>query len=155
MSVLAVPASLTVALVRAVARRDTDQVAFVKECAREIERRNWRIAELEAMVGQRAVIVAKLRLTPVEQGIAGVLASLPGIVTRASIFTAVYGARPEADQPAADVIDVHIHKVRKRLKAYQIPLINHHGLGWIVPDVNKPALRELLGLAPIERKASV
>ena len=154
--------SLTTVLAKAIASGNTAQAAFAKSVQREIEARDDRIDELLALIGLKASLPCLIKLQPDSRRIARLIAGRGGLVSRGDIYVAVYGAKPECDQPVPKVIDVQIHRIRKAFAEYAagfadpvereantITILTEHSCGWHIPLLHKSKARELLGLAPV------
>jgi DNA-binding response OmpR family regulator len=112
----------------------------------EVQRLRDRIEELESVlgVGHEDVTAYKraLKLTTEQAKVLGLIAKR-GTVTRESIFTVLYGARPDCDQPAdVRIVDVIVCHVRKRLHdAVGVELETVWGVGFRMSSAGKSALR--------------
>ena len=121
----------------------------------EIERLRDRIEELEQVLGVGSDDVARYRnalgITIEQAKILGLLMRRAGTVTRASIFTVLFGARPDCDQPTDDkVIDVHVCKLRKPLRRLGVEIRPDWGFGYFITRNEKAALRAYLEAPPVE-----
>lgn len=54
------------------------------------------------------------------------------VVRRDFIYTALYGIRPESDQPDMTIVKVYICKIKRRLREAQAPyrIESSYGVGW-------------------------
>jgi DNA-binding response OmpR family regulator len=87
---------------------------------KEIARLRDRIEELEELLGMELPWPRpNLSLTPQEEKVLALLLRAEGrLVTRDFAFAAIYGGRPECDEPdyGAKLIDVWIFKLRVKIK---------------------------------------
>lgn len=108
----------------------------------EIERLRDRVAELEEMLGIRFELPNALGLTPLEARIVGVLIKRE-IASRDYIYWAVYGDLPDCDQPDIKTIEVHIVKIRRKLAAHGISILNRYNVGYYVDKQTRDTLKKL------------
>lgn len=115
----------------------------------ELEQLRDRVAELERIIGLNEAIPLGKLLRPSGQWIgacepmAGILLSRE-FVGRETAFIALYGGRPEQDQPDIKIIDIIICRLRQALQPYQITVNTAWGRGYYMTAVNKAALRQLV-----------
>lgn len=114
-----------------------------------------RVAELDALLGVGNDDVSRL-LTVVDATLQqcemiGFMLKR-AVATRTALFIALFGARPECDQPDMKLIDVQMVKVRKALEKLGIEVRIEWGSGgWNIPAADKAKLRHLMsgeGVAP-------
>lgn len=115
----------------------------------EEQRLRDRVEELEGIlgVGKSDVMAYRrvLRITPDQAKILGMLAKRTETVTKTSIFTVLYGARPDCDQPGdVRIIDVEVCKLRKSLRLKGICLRTDWGAGYSMSQADKAKLRSLM-----------
>ena len=118
----------------------------------ELERLQNRIEELESVLGVGKDEVTIYRrafgLTRDQARILGLLFKRNATVTRGSIYTVLYGSRPDCDQPEDKIIDVQICKMRKQLRAVGVEIKVDWGFGYRMPQADKQKLRAYLGKLP-------
>lgn len=157
---MALPLSLASEIARAAARNDAAQIAFLAGMKREFEAREDRIDELSELLGIKPGLPCLIHLQPDSKRIARILATRAGLVGRGVIYAAVYGGKPECDQPGPKIIDVQICRIRKAFASFAsgftdpaqravntVTILTEHGCGWHIPAGQKPKARELLGLS--------
>lgn len=114
----------------------------------ELERLRDRVEELEGVLGVRrediAVYRAALGITREEAKILGLVAKRNVTVTRGSIYTVLYGTRPDCDQPEVKIIDVLVCRMRKPLRAIGSDIRSEWGTGYYMTQADKAALRAFL-----------
>jgi len=85
----------------------------------ELQRLRDRVEELERLVGLDRDLAMRIRhawrVTPEESRVLAILVKR-AFATHDTIYTILYGARPECDQPEMKIVDVMICKVRKSLR---------------------------------------
>ncbi len=108
----------------------------------EIERLRDRIEELETLLGLRLSLPNVLGLTPIEEKIVGLLVARD-IVSRDYIHSCLYGHLPECDQPEPKTVEVHICKIRNKLKARGFfGIRNRYNVGYYIEAATRAALKE-------------
>lgn len=112
----------------------------------ELERLRERVRELEAVLGLRIDLPNALGLTPIETRIVGILISRE-IVSGEAIFSAVYGGKPYADQPDQKVVEVHLVKIRRKLRKHGVKIKNSYGVGYYIEKADRAKLKELAAYA--------
>jgi two-component system cell cycle response regulator CtrA len=85
-----------------------------------------------------------LKLRPIECRILGFLVNKDKVGRRDAIYTAVYGGRPECDQPAVRLVDVYICRIRAALRGCDIKMVTVFGLGWAIAAADKAKLNAWL-----------
>jgi DNA-binding response OmpR family regulator len=108
----------------------------------ELQRALDRIEELEELLGLNLKLPNEFDLTPTEMQCVGAIVRR-GIVNQEAIYTAVYGSRPESQQPDIKIIDVYICKIRKKLAAKGYALKNNFGVGYYFAPGERDALKQL------------
>ncbi len=63
------------------------------------------------------------------------------LVQAKSLYTMLYGMRPECDQPDEDVVAVHLCKLRKALDLFDIAITTRWGFGWYFDAETKARIR--------------
>lgn len=123
----------------------------------EVRRLQDRVDELMRVLGQDRSTVSKLRatfdLTPDQGRILGLIVSR-NIVSHGSIFTVLYGARPECDQPDAKTLDVQVSYLRGKLLEHGIIIKTVWGEGYLLTADMKAKVRQLVALATTEELAA-
>ncbi|MCZ7564720.1 MAG: helix-turn-helix domain-containing protein [Burkholderiales bacterium] len=117
---------------------------------REVERLRDRVAELEELVGLRAEFPSRLGLTHTESMLFGLLVKR-GMCTRDAIYAAMYGTRPDGDQPEMKIIDAYVCKIRRKLAARRVPVKIEcaWGRGYYLDEASRAAAKALvIGGAP-------
>ena len=113
----------------------------------EVEALKDRIRELEWLLGLRRQW-PKPRLKGIRVigwQMIGLLLRWP-LVTHDVAFRAIYGGRPEADQPKnVHIITTVIHRLRIALRPYDIIIEGQYGSGYYLDAKNKQRLAELVG----------
>lgn len=112
----------------------------------ELQRLRDRVEELEHLLGIEQTFTGHLRvifnLSEEQARVLGVLLSKP-MATEDVLYAALYGDRPECDQPGAEAtIRKHIHFLRKRLKPHSIEIANVWGHGWCLSEDHKRIVKE-------------
>lgn len=111
-----------------------------------------RVDELEAVIGLKPRVPPSLPLTPNEADILGMALAASGVLTKERIAVALYGGRPDCDQPASPLksIKVMVCRLRKKLAAAdpEIKIAttiegDYHG-GLYMTAANKSRVRALL-----------
>lgn len=106
-----------------------------------VERLQDRIDQLEDALGLKLRLPNEYGLTPLEMKILGLLVKR-GIVHRDTIFDALYGALPESDQPNPKVVEVHICKIRRKLKSRELYIGTYVGVGYhLAPNTSREIKR--------------
>jgi DNA-binding response OmpR family regulator len=137
--------SVAAELMRAAASGSNAQVAAMRGLRDYAQRLEDRIAELESLLGIN--MPAILGLTKTQTVILGMLVAAPsGVVGTGAIITALYGARPEADQPKGPekVIHVQVNSLRKKLGTRDIAIETRASVGYFMTSANKARVRALL-----------
>jgi len=108
----------------------------------ELERLRDRVEELEELIGLTIDLpFYRLALSPTQARLLGLLLKRD-FVTRDFAFVAMYGGRPEADQPDIKCIDIYIHFLRKKLDQYGISIRTRGG--YFMEPADKKRLYEVL-----------
>lgn len=114
--------------------------------ANELQRLRDRVEELEELLGvhgeDKIDPLVSLALTPMERRVLGVIYRWE-LVRRPKLYTLLYGARPECDQPAIKLLDVWVSKVRRYLTPFGIMIDHQDGAGWFMTEENKAKLAAL------------
>ena len=117
----------------------------------ENQRLRDRVEELEMLLGKDTSLASKLCAAyQIEPEMADVLALIfnRNFVSHQSMFTVLFGARPDCDQPDPRVMDVQICKLRRKLRPYGITIKTQWGQGWSMPVASKDRLRAMLRALP-------
>jgi hypothetical protein len=121
----------------------------------ELQRLRDRIDELEQVLGVDRTLTNRLRgALGISRDQARMLGVLIGrnVVTHEAMYTVMYGARPECDQPSLKIMDVQLCKLRGRLKPHGITFRTLWGEGWQMPMEEKAKVRALL--VPVDQADS-
>jgi hypothetical protein len=107
-----------------------------------------RVQELEALLGVGNDDVSRLMTvldaTPQQCEMVGFMLKR-AVATRTGMFIALFGARPECDQPDMKLIDVQMVRVRVALGALGIEVHTAWGAGgWSLSTTDKARLRRLM-----------
>lgn len=113
----------------------------------EIQRLKDRIAELESVIGITTAMPETFfpgvrPKVPAKQ-LLGMLLARP-FVTRDAAYEALFGDRPECDQPQPKYIDVIICSLRKSLRRFDIEISTEFGHGFFIDKANKERVRAAL-----------
>lgn len=98
---------------------------------------------LKAYTGAGLMIDSDVGLTPYEEKIASLLA-VREIVTKDMIYDALY--HDEEVDRTHKTVDVFIHKMRPKLRKFDIEIKNRPHRGWYVEGDGRMELRSLFGL---------
>jgi hypothetical protein len=113
----------------------------------ELERMRDRLLQLEQILGIDSSETGRIReafgLEPDLARIMGMLLKR-NFVSHESLYTVMYGHRPECEWPDAKVLDVQICKLRRRLKPFEIAIVTRWGEGWSISVANKVKARAVL-----------
>lgn len=114
----------------------------------EIQRLRDRIEQLEEMLGINPSTMTKISLS---LGVTKSQAKMLGILMKREVVSwdamhfALYGDRPEADQPESEAnLRKHIIHLRRRLEPTGIKVDAVYGLGWKLANEHKAKLREMV-----------
>lgn len=90
----------------------------------ELDAAGARIEELEALLGLKLSVPSELGLSAQCVEILGMLLAAPGVVTLASLESALFGGRPDADWPMLPrrVIYVQMTRLRRVLGQHKISI---------------------------------
>jgi DNA-binding response OmpR family regulator len=131
--------------------RKNPQIQFVgRRAMTELERLRYRVEELEQILGVGPDDVALIkRALPVRKSEAGVLSMLAKrnvTLSKDAIVTAMFGGRPECDQPDARIVDVYISRLRTALResGTGIEISTDWGRGYYMTVASKRALTALI-----------
>lgn len=111
----------------------------------KIEELEFRIEELERVLGQNVDTPDDIHLTASERRIVGILLSVRGYATRDKIIDVLYGARPDVDWPDPHVLSTFLSHLRKKLREWcerrkikpPIVIVGVWGQGWKFSDEDK------------------
>jgi len=106
----------------------------------ELERLRDRVEQLEEALGINLELPNELGLTPLETKILGMLVKRD-IINRDVMFAGLYSDRLENHQPDPKTIDVHICKLRKKLKSIGVRVYSRYGVGYYLDKEAKEKLR--------------
>jgi hypothetical protein len=115
----------------------------------ELQRALDRIEELEEVLGIDRSMTNRIRgalgVSRDQAKMLGLLISR-NIVTHTAMFTVLYGARPDCDQPATKIMDVQLCKLRRRLSQHGIAIKTEWGEGWAMSLGEKAKVRRLIAI---------
>jgi hypothetical protein len=118
----------------------------------EMEKMRDRVLQLEQILGIDSSETGRIReafgLEPDLARIMGMLLKR-NFVSHESLYTVMYGHRPECEWPDAKVLDVQICKLRRRLKPFAIVIVTRWGEGWSISVANKVKARAVLDPAGV------
>lgn len=114
----------------------------------EIERLRDRVEQLEDILGIGNTVTKQLSatfgLTQCQAKILGILLNR-SMATKDAMYFALYGDRPESDQPQSDaVVRKHFVGLRRSLKPAGVEIEAIYGQGWKLGSEHKAKLRELM-----------
>lgn len=101
-----------------------------------------RIEELEGLLGLTLKLPNEFGLTQTEMKCVGAILRR-GCINQEAIYAAIYGSKPDNEQPDIKIIDVYICKIRKKLKARGYVLKNLFGIGYYFEGKDREALKGL------------
>jgi hypothetical protein len=111
----------------------------------ELERLRDRVAELEDLLGM-AMVKPGIGLS----GLSGILLGLlirRSAVSREFAFRAIYGARPESEQPTnLRIIDTLVHRLKIALRPHGIVVSTERFTGYYLDGENRRRAAELVGV---------
>lgn len=114
----------------------------------ETEQLRDRVEELQALLGvgndDVSRLLTVLDATPQQCEMVGFMLKR-AVATRTALYIALFGARPECDQPDMKLIDVQMVKVRRALEKLGIEVRTEWGSGgWAIASADKAKLRRLM-----------
>ena len=99
-----------------------------------------RVDELEELVGVRQRDEWALPLSAMQEKLVGLLRK-SAVVNKERAYVAMYGARPECDQPVDfKIIDTMICNIRKKLAPYEIEISTKWGQGYYLSEESRTRL---------------
>jgi DNA-binding response OmpR family regulator len=119
-----------------------DIAARLETVEKENETLRDRIAQLEALVFEETRLPVELKLTGQQERLVHFLFKR-NEASKDAILSAVYGARPDADEPEIKIIDVFICQARRKLAPFDIKIETIWGRGYFMPPASKVRLRAL------------
>jgi hypothetical protein len=113
-----------------------------------------RVQELEALLGvgndDVSRLLTVLDATPQQCEMVGFMLKR-AVATREGMFIAIFGARPDCDQPDMKIIDVQMVKVRKALEKVGVLVRTEWGSGgWNIASADKARLRAMMAAGAVE-----
>lgn len=114
----------------------------------ELQRLRDRVEQLEDLLGMGNTMAKQLSatfgITQCQAKMLGVLLNR-SMATKDAMYFALYGDRPEADQPLSEsVIKKHFSRLRRRLAPAGVKIESIYGQGWRLPIEHKAKIRELM-----------
>lgn len=119
----------------------------------ELQQLRDRVAELEEAIGLTAMPALRAVLKPEGywlstcETLCGMLMKRP-CVPRSAAYIAIYGGRPECDQPDPKLVDVTVHRLRQALRPHGVEIAVARDRGWYLTPENKEKLRALIEAYP-------
>lgn len=113
----------------------------------EVQKLRDRVQELEALLGRDRKLTDRVRIAfGIEHDQAEILALIVNrhIATYDAIFTVLYGALPECDQPDSNVMETQVSKLRKALKDHGIKIVTNYDTGWSMSREDKNKIKRTL-----------
>lgn len=106
-----------------------------------------RIAELEDLLGIAPEIPKALPISPIQWQLLQLLLKRP-LVAREFAFRAIWGGKPESEQPAGDrIVDVHVSRLNRVLKQIlDVEVATDPGTGYYLTGLARDKIK-----AQIER----
>lgn len=101
-----------------------------------------RVRVLEEITGVSFEVPPVFCLTRNEAVIFGALLKNK-MVTRSHLMTLIYGLHPQ-DEAEIKIIDVWVHKMRRKVKAYKIDIATIWGQGYTMPAESKAIVSGML-----------
>lgn len=122
-----------------------DHAARLEIVEAENDELRERIAQLEELLGFRAVLPIEWRLTPLEARLVGFMLKRP-LATKDELMSALYSLRP--DEPPHDkIIDVFVCKVRPKLRRHGIEIRTVWGQGFAIDAATRERVARQLEAA--------
>lgn len=125
-------------------RVDADQ--RVRDLQVKLAAAQDRIAALEAEIGVNVVNPVLIGLSRAEANVFGVILRCP-VASYSLLMEAVYGGRPDCDQPASNVLHVLVGKMRPKLQKLGIEIETVWGTGYRMSPESKAKAEVLIASA--------
>lgn len=111
----------------------------------------FRVRQLErALIDEpRAWIPTTLGLGRIEEILFGVLCRRRTVVSRAVLYDAVYGLRPDGG-PDPKIIDVFLSRLRHKVAPLGVTIVNRTGQGWLVDERGRDVVAALQAAAGVD-----
>lgn len=109
----------------------------------ELEYLRDRVVQLEEALGVKVALPNELGLTPLEGRIVGALVKRE-IVNKDMLYAVLYADRLEHHQPDPKTIDVHMCKLRRKLKPKGIRIYCRYGVGYYMDKDDRQDLKSKL-----------
>lgn len=119
----------------------------------ELERLRDRVAELEDATGLTAKVprhliprdlISGARVaSPMVCRVIGILLTRD-FGDRDALFSTLYGAKHEDEQPDIKCLDIHVSQARRGLRSLGVEIKTLYGRGWYMDEANKTKLRALI-----------
>lgn len=111
---------------------------------RDLRDRVQELEELLGVVGDEVErYMTRLGLLRIEAQILGYILKRE-FAPRDAIYVAIYGGRPERDQPEINGVNVRMSRLRKVLRPLDVTIKNVWGKGWYMEPAEKAKLRAVL-----------
>lgn len=135
------------------ALREVSDERRVAELEDEVDTLRERIRQLEADLGHRPrKMPTAFGLTRAETHVLSVLHARVEPVSRDRLLDATCGGRPaDADLPEPKVFDIHILRIRRKVRPWGVMIRTHFGVGWELTPGSRALIDELLADEAAER----
>lgn len=101
-----------------------------------------RVEELESALGIDIKLPNEFGLSVIEMQFLGVLIRRD-IVNRDTLFSVIYGGRPECEQPDRKTVEVHICNIRRKILPKGYAIHTMYNAGYYMDQDARAALREI------------
>ena len=119
-----------------------DSLRYFAGKANELQALRDRVAELEELLGITGGDFNKLPIPPQQKSILNLLYRANGkLCSREHIYVAIFGMRPDCDQPHEKIIDTQLCRLRGYLRPHEIAISSVWGVGWFIDEDNRAKLR--------------
>jgi DNA-binding response OmpR family regulator len=122
----------------------------------ELQRLCDRVEELEGLLGLTMIgrdTILPIAITRAARPLLGLLLRR-GQVTHSVAFTALYGDRPEAEQPELELVKIYILRLRRELGPHGIKIKTEWGVGYSMTSEDRKRTCVLLGLDAQARRST-
>lgn len=109
-----------------------------KDLQERIDYLEEEVAYLKSMIWEDVVIPSEWKLTSYEVTVVAVLVNQT-VATRSACMTALYYDKPE-DEPYEKIIDILIHRIRKKISPFGWKIKTYWGHGWWLSDRDRKAI---------------
>jgi DNA-binding response OmpR family regulator len=119
-----------------------DVAARLEAVENENEMLRARNEQLEEMLGIRTLAPISFGLTPSESKVFGILMKRD-LATKEMVMLTLYGDRPD-DNVEIKIVDVFVCKMRKKIKAHDVPIETVWGQGYRIAPEAKQRVRDMM-----------